>query len=169
MVSVSRRAILAALVGLAGCVGSDSDPDRSRKTCTLRGRSQQGQGEPAAVTVQAAQTDGATCGRVAAEVALEQLDETLDVELSDPRPDWIEPHVRRNQNQYRSEIVVSSGMSSRETGESALHCPSARFAFEEALRAVPSLVTVTIEGTDGTTENSCTLAVWLVQREANLD
>jgi len=149
----------------------DDEVDSLTDNCRLESHSRQGTAQALETTVAAEPADDlrAKCAKTAAEAALDAVDEQLDLDLSEPRPDWIFPGRRRADGRLDAEIRVWAEKSSEETGDGSYTlCPPPEFDYDEALEAVPREVTVRLQLENGE-NHECTHRVWLSQAVRYLD
>ncbi|WP_250597670.1 hypothetical protein [Natranaeroarchaeum aerophilus] len=108
------------------------------------------------------------CASAAADAAIDHLDDSLDVDLSDPDSYWISSVLRQTADGYRIEIHIIAANSGGDDG-SYLYCPPEQFEFESAIEALPSRVNVTLNVNDEENGYECSHEVWAIQEERHYD
>ncbi|WP_207591972.1 hypothetical protein [Halomontanus rarus] len=192
---LSRRSLVGLLGSgiVSGCLGNGSDgnssgtrtdtttedPKREENVpdeCDFPPLSLRGRADPIETTVEIDRADDsrAACATIAAEVALEQLEEQLDLELTD-RSHWISTGVQLSGERHIAVIRVRAEKSTRD-GETSYHlCPDPKFDFDDAVETVPREVTVTVlvegekEKEKKKEKEECSTDVRLVQEQNHLD
>ena len=184
----SRRSIVASIgaAATAGCIGtapsadgvndsenrsSEVDADRAPEECDLSSRTVQGRGEPAETTVEIERPDDVRekCALLASDVAFDRMDDRLELDLA-PGKEWIFPSTSWSAGQYRPGIVVRSLKTNEVNGDgSYIYCPPPEYDFDEAVRAVPGHVTVTLRFETGGDEHECRHEIRVEQREMHQD
>ncbi|MFP8952378.1 hypothetical protein ACLI4Z_05290 [Natrialbaceae archaeon A-arb3/5] len=152
--------------------GANSGSDDNPEDCSIRPRERQGQADPIETTVDIEQTDDIQnrCARAASEAALDRMNERFNLELTDPRPDWIFPTAVISDGEVSSEIRVVAEKSSEISGDGSYHlCPPSEFDFDEAVETVPREVSVARRRETDADEYECVHEVWVSQYEQHLD
>lgn len=186
----TRRTLLGTVgIGLsAGCLSDDDDDDRAGEhtdegddsqtttdngddadECNIVTRTGQGQSDPIETTATVDDVDDIAeeCAEVAADAAINYLDDSLDVDLTNPESYWITSVPARTDDGYRVEIRIIARYS---TGSGSYsQCPPEEFEIQSAIEALPSRVNVTLNANDEENGYECSHEVWAMQEERHYD
>lgn len=105
------------------------------------------------------------CAEVAADAAINYLDDSLDVDLTDPESYWIASLAQPTDDGYRVEIKIVAIYDSKSGSYS--QCPPEEFEIQSAIEALPSKVNVTLNANGE--EYECSHEVWAMQEERHYD
>lgn len=190
-VSLSRRSLLG-LFGsgiISGCVGDPSKNSSSVQTdginasskneeqgddipeeCDFPSQSLQGRADPIETTVEIERPADlrAECATIAAESALDQMQERLDLELTS-QSYWISAGRQLVGDRYIAEIRVHAEKRTRDGNTSYHLCPDPKFNFDGAIETTPREVTTTILIEDEDDKNECATEVRLTQEQRHID
>ncbi|MCL9812210.1 hypothetical protein [Natranaeroarchaeum aerophilus] len=191
MPSPPTRRTLLGTVGIAltaGCLSDDDDDDRTggnrderddsdtgntnnddADECNIVTRTGQGQSDPLETTATVDDVDDLEerCAEVAADAAIGHLDDSLDVDLTDPESYWITSVAVRTDDGYRVEIRIVARYSTQSGSYS--QCPPEEFEIQSAIEALPRRVNVILNTNGEKNGYECSHEAWAMQEERGID